>query len=47
VDIRSGKAAHAQTVGVLCGFGEEPELRRHGADLILASTAELGNILKD
>jgi HAD superfamily hydrolase (TIGR01509 family) len=47
VDIRSGKAAHAQTVGVLCGFGEEPELRRHGADVILSSTAELGNILKD
>jgi N-acetyl-D-muramate 6-phosphate phosphatase len=45
VDIRAGKAAGAQTVGVLCGFGEEPELRRHGADLILDSTAELINVL--
>jgi len=41
VDIRAGKAAGAQTVGVLCGFGEENELRRHGADLILPSTADL------
>jgi HAD superfamily hydrolase (TIGR01509 family) len=45
VDIRSGKAAQAQTVGVLCGFGEEPELRRNGADMILSSTAELVNLL--
>ena len=41
VDIRAGKAAGAQTVGVLCGFGEEIELRRAGADLILDSTSEL------
>lgn len=41
VDIRAGKAAGAQTVGVLCGFGEEAELRRVGADLILNSTSEL------
>jgi HAD superfamily hydrolase (TIGR01549 family) len=45
VDIRSGRAAGAQTVGVLCGFGEEPELRLRGADLILASTAELAQVL--
>jgi haloacid dehalogenase superfamily, subfamily IA, variant 3 with third motif having DD or ED/haloacid dehalogenase superfamily, subfamily IA, variant 1 with third motif having Dx(3-4)D or Dx(3-4)E len=45
VDIRSGKAAQAQTVGVLCGFGEEPELRRNGADMILSSTAELVSLL--
>ena len=38
VDIRSGKSAGAQTIGVLCGFGEEPELRRMGADLILDAT---------
>ena len=37
VDMRAGKAAGAQTVGVLCGFGEEPELRQLGADLILVS----------
>jgi phosphoglycolate phosphatase-like HAD superfamily hydrolase len=41
VDMRAGKAAGAQTVGVLCGFGEEPELRQLGADLILESTADL------
>ena len=41
VDMRAGKAAGAQTVGVLCGFGEEPELRQLGADLILESTAAL------
>jgi phosphoglycolate phosphatase-like HAD superfamily hydrolase len=45
VDIRAGKAAGAQTVGVLCGFGEEKELRGAGADLILASTADLTGIL--
>jgi HAD superfamily hydrolase (TIGR01549 family) len=45
VDIRAGKAASAQVVGVLCGFGEEDELIRKGADLILKTTAELGNVL--
>ena len=35
VDIRAGRSAGTQTVGVLCGFGEEAELRRQGADLIL------------
>lgn len=45
VDIRAGKAAGAQTVGVLCGFGEESELRRSGADLILPSTGDLGDEL--
>jgi phosphoglycolate phosphatase-like HAD superfamily hydrolase len=28
-------------VGVLCGFGEEQELRDMGADLILSNTHEL------
>ncbi|MBE0698930.1 MAG: HAD family hydrolase [Anaerolineaceae bacterium] len=41
VDIRAGRAAGAQTVGVLCGFGQENELRKAGADLILPSTAML------
>ncbi|MBN1304717.1 MAG: HAD family hydrolase [Anaerolineales bacterium] len=45
VDIRAGRAAGAQTVGVLCGFGEEPELRRCGADLILENTPELAGLL--
>ena len=41
VDMRAGKSAGAQTVGVLCGFGEESELRQLGADLILKSTGDL------
>jgi HAD superfamily hydrolase (TIGR01509 family) len=48
VDIRAGRSAGAQTVGVLCGFGEAPELRRLGADLILETTSEVaGVLLKD
>ena len=45
VDIRAGVAAGAQTVGVLCGFGERGELERRGADLILNSTSELADII--
>jgi phosphoglycolate phosphatase-like HAD superfamily hydrolase len=45
VDIQAGKAAGAQTVGVLCGFGEEQELRQAGADLILPTTTDLLNFL--
>ena len=45
VDIRAGKAAGAQTVGVLCGFGSRQELSRAGADLILDSTADLVEVL--
>lgn len=45
VDICAGKAARAQTIGVLCGFGEESELRRFGADAILPSTAALDEFL--
>ncbi|MCJ7724176.1 MAG: HAD family hydrolase [Anaerolineales bacterium] len=45
VDIRAGKAAGAQTVAVLCGFGEEAEFSRNGADMILPSTADLNIIL--
>jgi HAD superfamily hydrolase (TIGR01509 family) len=45
VDIRAGQAAGAQTVGVLCGFGERPELERRGADLILNGTADLLSVL--
>jgi HAD superfamily hydrolase (TIGR01509 family) len=46
VDIRAGKSAGAQTVGVLCGFGEEPELQKMGADLILKDTTKLLDVLK-
>jgi HAD superfamily hydrolase (TIGR01549 family) len=45
VDIRAGKTASAQTLGVLCGFGEEPELRRMGANLILENTPLLADVL--
>jgi len=47
VDIRAGKAAGAQTVGVLCGFGSEKELRRAGADLILETTGQLADVLAE
>ena len=45
VDVRAGKSAGAQTVSVLCGFGEEPELRRLNPDLILQTTADVESIL--
>jgi HAD superfamily hydrolase (TIGR01549 family) len=45
VDIRAGKSAGAQTLGVLCGFGEESELKQLGADLILKSTSDLPEAL--
>ena len=44
VDIRAGKAAGAQTVGVLCGFGERAELEQRKTDLILDTTADLADI---
>lgn len=47
VDIRAGRAAGAQTVGVLCGFGEEAELKRNGANIILPSTANLIELLSN
>lgn len=45
VDIRAGVSAGAQTVGVLCGFGQRHELERSGANLILESTTELTEVL--
>jgi phosphoglycolate phosphatase-like HAD superfamily hydrolase len=45
VDMRAASAAGAQKVGVLCGFGEEPELRRCDAEMILTTTAELVDVL--
>jgi len=47
VDVRAGNAASAQTIGVLCGFGERAELLRLGADMILATTPELAQVLAD
>ena len=46
VDIRAGKSAGCQTVGVLCGFGERPELEKSGADLILDCTSDLTGALR-
>ncbi|HSB65577.1 MAG TPA: HAD family hydrolase [Anaerolineales bacterium] len=45
VDIQCGKNAGAQTIGVLCGFGERKELERAGADHILENTLELIDLL--
>jgi phosphoglycolate phosphatase-like HAD superfamily hydrolase len=44
-DVQAGRAAGAQTVGVLSGFGEAYELEAAGADLILASVADLPAVL--
>jgi HAD superfamily hydrolase (TIGR01549 family) len=45
VDMRAGKAAGTQTVGVVCGFGERDELKRYGAGLILENTSYLADVL--
>lgn len=45
VDILCAKKAGAQSVGVLCGFGERKELERAGADLILENTTDLIDVL--
>lgn len=47
VDVQAGKSAGAQTLGVLCGFGTQRELKRAGADLILSSTPDLLRVLLD
>jgi phosphoglycolate phosphatase-like HAD superfamily hydrolase len=46
VDIRCGKKSGAQTVGVLCGFGERKELECVGADYILENTPQLVKLLQ-
>ena len=46
IDIRTGVSAGAQTVGVLCGFGTEDELRLAGAGLILRTTSDLLALLR-
>ena len=46
IDVRTGVAAAAQTVGVLCGFGTEDELRSTGAQLILRTTSDLLGVLR-
>ena len=44
VDILAGRRAGAQTIGLLCGFGTERELRKAGADLIVSDLAELKQV---
>ena len=46
IDIATGRSAGAQTVGVLCGFGTEQELREAGADLILPTTSDVLALLR-
>jgi HAD superfamily hydrolase (TIGR01549 family) len=46
IDVRTGRAAGAQTVGVLCGFGTERELREAGVGLILRTTSDLLAVLQ-
>ncbi len=41
MDIKSARRAGAWSIGVLCGFGEQNELIRAGAHLILDNTADL------
>lgn len=45
VDILAGRRAGAQTVGLLCGFGTEKELRKAGADVVLKDLDELRALL--
>jgi len=45
VDVLAGKRAGAQTVGVLCGFGERAELEHTGANAIIEHTADLATLL--
>lgn len=45
VDVLAGKAAGAQTLAVLSGFGERHELHRAGADAIIYSVADLPALL--
>lgn len=40
-DMRSAQRAGAWAIGVLCGFGEEAELWRAGADQVVASTGDI------
>ena len=47
VDLRAGQAAGAQTVGVLCGFGERSELEAMSPDLLLPATFDLADQLLD
>jgi phosphoglycolate phosphatase-like HAD superfamily hydrolase len=45
VDILTGRRAGAQTIGLLCGFGEREELVAAGADLVLDNPVQLVSLL--
>jgi phosphoglycolate phosphatase len=45
VDIQAGRRAGAQTIGVLCGFGERKELEQAGATLIIERTPLLTDVI--
>ena len=45
VDMHAARRAGAWRIGVLCGFGQEHELRQAGAQTILSSTADLADFL--
>lgn len=47
VDIRAGRAAGAQTAGVLSGFGERAELTEAGANVVFDRTLDLADLLLD
>jgi len=46
VDVRAARAAGAQSLSVLCGFGTEKELRAAGTQAILPYTADLADFLE-
>ena len=46
-DVRAALAAGAQSVSVLCGFGQEKELRESGTHAILDSTGQLADFLAE
>ena len=46
VDIKAARRAGALSAGVLCGFGEQGELKKAGAHIILSTTADLLQIIE-
>lgn len=44
-DVRSARAANTWAVAVLSGFGQQDELERAGAHVVLESVAQMGKIL--
>jgi phosphoglycolate phosphatase len=44
-DIWAARSAGARSAGVVCGFGDQDELERAGADLILQTTGALQELM--